>query len=68
MDVDIFWRQFVPTHGMKASVLQLCVCGCRALRIWELGQKGMVMQTKEDRASNGLCCKFHPLGGVVATG
>ncbi|KAM6965683.1 WD repeat and SOCS box-containing protein 2 [Aplochiton taeniatus] len=40
----------------------------RALRIWEPGQKGMLMQTKEDRASNGLCCNFHPRGGVVATG
>lgn len=26
------------------------------------------MQTKVDRDSNGLCCDFHPLGGVVATG
>uniref|UniRef100_A0AAY5KMV2 SOCS box domain-containing protein n=1 Tax=Esox lucius TaxID=8010 RepID=A0AAY5KMV2_ESOLU len=40
----------------------------RALQLWELGKRGMVMQTKEDRASNGLCCNFHPHGGVVATG
>ncbi|KAG7263612.1 hypothetical protein CRUP_026585 [Coryphaenoides rupestris] len=40
----------------------------RELRVWEVGQKGMVMQTQEDRASNGLCCNFHPHGGVVATG
>ncbi|XP_030593282.1 WD repeat and SOCS box-containing protein 2 isoform X1 [Archocentrus centrarchus] len=40
----------------------------RALRIWELGERGMVMETKRDRESNGLCCKYHPQGGVVATG
>lgn len=28
----------------------------------------MVMQTKRDRESNGLCCNYHPDGGVVATG
>lgn len=41
---------------------------CRALRVWEPGQKGMEMQTKVDRDANGLCCKYHPKGGVVATG
>ncbi|KAJ7993668.1 hypothetical protein DPEC_G00257050 [Dallia pectoralis] len=40
----------------------------RALQIWELGIKDMVMQTNEDHSSNGLCCTFHPHGGVVATG
>ncbi|CAF87417.1 unnamed protein product, partial [Tetraodon nigroviridis] len=40
----------------------------RALRIWEPGTKGMAMQTRADRQSNGLCCNYHPQGGVVATG
>lgn len=43
-------------------------CVCRALRIWEPGRRGMVMQTKAHRDSNGLCCNYHPQGGVVATG
>uniref|UniRef100_A0A3Q3VVQ0 SOCS box domain-containing protein n=1 Tax=Mola mola TaxID=94237 RepID=A0A3Q3VVQ0_MOLML len=33
-----------------------------------LAIKGMAMQTKVDRETNGLCCKYHPRGGVVATG
>uniref|UniRef100_A0A3Q0SVN0 WD repeat and SOCS box containing 2 n=1 Tax=Amphilophus citrinellus TaxID=61819 RepID=A0A3Q0SVN0_AMPCI len=43
-------------------------CVCRALRIWELGERGMVMETKRDRESNGLCCKYHPQGGSVSPG
>ncbi|XP_056138728.1 WD repeat and SOCS box-containing protein 2 isoform X2 [Lampris incognitus] len=55
--------QFSP-DGLHLAI----VTEDRALRIWEPGQTGMVMQTKEDRSSNGLCCNFHPQGGVVATG
>ncbi|XP_075960689.1 WD repeat and SOCS box-containing protein 2 [Anarhichas minor] len=55
--------QFSP-NGLHLAM----VTDDRALRIWELGQKGMEMQTKVDRDSNGLCCKYHPQGGVVATG
>ncbi|MED6276573.1 hypothetical protein CHARACLAT_004404 [Characodon lateralis] len=43
-------------------------CFCRALRIWEPGERHMTMQTKRDRDSSGLCCNYHPLGGVIATG
>ncbi|XP_053276950.1 WD repeat and SOCS box-containing protein 2 isoform X1 [Pleuronectes platessa] len=55
--------QFSP-NGLHLSI----VTDCRALLIWEPGNKGMVMQTKADRDSNGLCCDYHPQGGVVATG
>ncbi|XP_071391460.1 WD repeat and SOCS box-containing protein 2 isoform X1 [Centroberyx affinis] len=55
--------QFSP-DGLHLAI----VTEDRALRVWEPGKQGMVMQTKEDRTSNGLCCNFHPQGGVVATG
>lgn len=55
--------QFSP-NGLHLAI----VTDDRALRIWEPGNKGMVMQTKPDRDSNGLCCDYHPRGGVVATG
>ncbi|XP_029016868.1 WD repeat and SOCS box-containing protein 2 isoform X1 [Betta splendens] len=55
--------QFSPS-GLHLAI----VTDDRALRIWEPGRKGMVMQTKVDRDSNGLCCNYHPQGGVVATG
>ncbi|XP_074527187.1 WD repeat and SOCS box-containing protein 2 [Halichoeres trimaculatus] len=55
--------QFSP-NGLYLGI----VTDDRALRIWEPGKRGMVMQTKADRNSNGLCCKYHPQGGVVATG
>ncbi|KAM8886711.1 WD repeat and SOCS box-containing protein 2 isoform 2-T2 [Spinachia spinachia] len=55
--------QFSP-NGLHLAM----VTDDRALRIWEPGQRGMVMQTKADRDANGLCCKYHPKGGVVATG
>ncbi|XP_041643961.1 WD repeat and SOCS box-containing protein 2 [Cheilinus undulatus] len=55
--------QFSP-NGLHLAI----VTDDRALRIWEPGKRGMVMQTKADRDSNGLCCKYHPQGGVVATG
>lgn len=57
----------VTIFSKRNSSRQMC-CVCRALRIWEPGKKGMVMQTKADRDSNGLCCDYHPQGGVVATG
>lgn len=55
--------QFSP-NGLHLAI----VTEDRALRIWEPGNKGMVMRTKTDRESNGLCCNYHPEGGVVATG
>ncbi|XP_020492273.1 WD repeat and SOCS box-containing protein 2 [Labrus bergylta] len=55
--------QFSP-NGLHVAI----VTDDRALRVWEPGKRGMVMQTKADRESNGLCCKYHPQGGVVATG
>ncbi|KAM3868480.1 WD repeat and SOCS box-containing protein 2 [Diretmus argenteus] len=55
--------QFSP-DGLHLAI----VTEDRALRIWEPGKNGMVTKTKEDRTSNGLCCNFHPQGGVVATG
>uniref|UniRef100_A0A8C5DNT3 SOCS box domain-containing protein n=1 Tax=Gouania willdenowi TaxID=441366 RepID=A0A8C5DNT3_GOUWI len=53
---------------LYSQTFTLLVCVDRALRIWEPGKRGMVMQTKRDRESNGLCCNYHPQGGVVATG
>lgn len=55
--------QFSP-NGLHLAI----ITDDRALRIWEPGKSGMVMQTKPDRDSNGLCCNYHPEGGVVATG
>ncbi|XP_033828312.1 WD repeat and SOCS box-containing protein 2 isoform X1 [Periophthalmus magnuspinnatus] len=55
--------QFSP-NGLHLAI----VTDDRPLRIWEPGKKGMVMQAKTDRRSNGLCCNYHPEGGVVATG
>ncbi|XP_061759119.1 WD repeat and SOCS box-containing protein 2 [Nerophis ophidion] len=55
--------QFSP-NGLHLSI----VTEKRPLCIWEPGKPGMVMQTRADRDSNGLCCNYHPQGGVVATG
>ncbi|CAN9512954.1 unnamed protein product [Ophioblennius macclurei] len=67
---------YFEDYGQKISAIQFSPNGLnltivtddRALRIWEPGKRGMVMQTKRDRDSNGLCCNYHPQGGVVATG
>ncbi|KAG7480921.1 hypothetical protein MATL_G00061340 [Megalops atlanticus] len=40
----------------------------RAMQIWEMGQEKPVIETEVRRFSNGLCCTFHPQGGIVATG
>uniref|UniRef100_G3PMC6 WD repeat and SOCS box containing 2 n=1 Tax=Gasterosteus aculeatus TaxID=69293 RepID=G3PMC6_GASAC len=75
--VQLFLSDFFDDYGQnQISAIQFSPNGLhlamvtddRALRIWEPGQRGMVMQTKADRDSNGLCCKYHPKGGVVATG
>ncbi|XP_051924988.1 WD repeat and SOCS box-containing protein 2 [Hippocampus zosterae] len=55
--------QFSPS-GVHLAI----VTDDRALGIWEPGKPGLSMQTEADRDSNGLCCKYHPQGGVVATG
>ncbi|XP_068167337.1 WD repeat and SOCS box-containing protein 2 [Antennarius striatus] len=55
--------QFSP-NGLYLAI----VADNRALQVWEPGKKGMVMQTQVDRDSNGICCSYHPQGGVVATG
>uniref|UniRef100_A0A3Q3KYN5 WD repeat and SOCS box containing 2 n=1 Tax=Mastacembelus armatus TaxID=205130 RepID=A0A3Q3KYN5_9TELE len=55
--------QFSP-NGLHLAI----VTDDRALRIWEPGKKEMMMQTKVDRDSNGLCCNYHPQGGVIAIG
>lgn len=67
---------YFEDYGQKISAIQFSPNGLhlaivtddRPLRIWEPGKKGMVMQTKSDLRSNGLCCNYHPEGGVVATG
>ncbi|XP_061624870.1 WD repeat and SOCS box-containing protein 2 [Phyllopteryx taeniolatus] len=55
--------QFSPS-GLHLAI----VTDDRALGIWEPGKSALSMQTKADRDSNGLCCKYHPQGGVIATG
>ncbi|XP_061527306.1 WD repeat and SOCS box-containing protein 2 [Phycodurus eques] len=55
--------QFSP-NGLHLAI----VTDDRALGIWEPGKSALSMQTKTDRDSNGLCCKYHPQGGVIATG
>ncbi|KTG37801.1 hypothetical protein cypCar_00038080 [Cyprinus carpio] len=39
----------------------------RALRIWDMEQDKLVADTDHNRAS-GVCCAFHPHGGIIATG
>ncbi|XP_046907953.1 WD repeat and SOCS box-containing protein 2 [Hypomesus transpacificus] len=48
--------------------LHLAVVTDRAVCVWELGQEDMLLNTKGQHATNGLCCSFHPQGGVVAMG
>ncbi|XP_068616926.1 WD repeat and SOCS box-containing protein 2 [Brachionichthys hirsutus] len=55
--------QFSP-DGLYLAI----VAENRALQVWEPGKSGMVMQTQVDQDSNGICCSYHPQGGVVATG
>ncbi|XP_057687594.1 WD repeat and SOCS box-containing protein 2 [Corythoichthys intestinalis] len=55
--------QFSPS-GLNLAI----VTDDRALGIWEPGKPGLSMRTEADRDSNGLCCKYHPRGGVIATG
>ncbi|XP_061672404.1 WD repeat and SOCS box-containing protein 2 [Syngnathoides biaculeatus] len=55
--------QFSPS-GLRLAI----VTDDRALGIWEPGKSGLSTRTEPDRDSNGLCCKYHPRGGVVATG
>ncbi|XP_077377192.1 WD repeat and SOCS box-containing protein 2 [Festucalex cinctus] len=55
--------QFSPS-GVHLAI----VTDDRALGIWEPGTPGLTMRTQADRDSNGLCCKYHPQGGVIATG
>uniref|UniRef100_A0A8C1D6Y2 WD repeat and SOCS box containing 2 n=1 Tax=Cyprinus carpio carpio TaxID=630221 RepID=A0A8C1D6Y2_CYPCA len=38
-----------------------------ALRIWDMEQDKLVADTDHNRAS-GVCCAFHPHGGIIATG
>ncbi|KAJ8286019.1 hypothetical protein GJAV_G00033600 [Gymnothorax javanicus] len=40
----------------------------RELRVWELGQEEALVESEPRQFSCGLCCAFHPQGGVVATG
>lgn len=48
--------------------LHLAMVTDRAVRVWEPGQEDMLLHSRGDHATNGLCCSFHPQGGVVATG
>ncbi|XP_064829017.1 WD repeat and SOCS box-containing protein 2 [Oncorhynchus masou masou] len=66
---EMYGQNQISSLRFSPEGLQLAiVTEDRALQMWEPGQRGMVMQTKEDRTSNGLCCNFHPQGGVVVTG
>ncbi|KAJ8263414.1 hypothetical protein COCON_G00158710 [Conger conger] len=40
----------------------------RELRVWELGEDEPLIESKLRHFSCGLCCTFHPQGGVIATG
>ncbi|KAI1901050.1 hypothetical protein AGOR_G00056150 [Albula goreensis] len=40
----------------------------KEIRIWELGQEEPLIESELRHFSCGLCCTFHPQGGVIATG
>ncbi|XP_026198579.1 WD repeat and SOCS box-containing protein 2-like [Anabas testudineus] len=72
-----FYSDYFEDYGQKQisaiqfspSGLQLAIAtDYRVLQIWEPEKKSIVMQTKVERDSNGLCCSYHPDGGVVAIG
>ncbi|KAF6738055.1 WD repeat and SOCS box-containing protein 2 [Oryzias melastigma] len=66
---DVYGQNQISAIQFSPSGLHLAiVTDDRALRIWEPGERRMTMQTRRDRDSNGLCCNYHPQGGVVATG
>ncbi|XP_020561355.1 WD repeat and SOCS box-containing protein 2 isoform X3 [Oryzias latipes] len=66
---DVYGKNQISAIQFSPSGLHLAiVTDDRALRIWEPGERRMTMQTRRDRDSNGLCCNYHPQGGVVATG
>ncbi|MBN3315684.1 WSB2 protein, partial [Atractosteus spatula] len=64
-DVTMRAVRFSPEGLYFASVAE-----DRAVRIWALGIDSPVMENCYTgvHVSNGLCCAFHPQGGVVATG
>ncbi|XP_006640374.2 WD repeat and SOCS box-containing protein 2 isoform X1 [Lepisosteus oculatus] len=64
-DVSMRAVRFSPEGLYFASVAE-----DRAVRIWALGIDSPVMENCYTgvHVSNGLCCAFHPQGGVVATG
>ncbi|XP_077097751.1 WD repeat and SOCS box-containing protein 2 isoform X3 [Siphateles boraxobius] len=47
--------------------LQLAFKDYRALQIWDVERDKLVTNTDHSRAG-GVCCAFHPHGGVIATG
>ncbi|MBN3295881.1 WSB2 protein, partial [Amia calva] len=61
-DISVRAVRFSPEGLYFASVAE-----DRAMRIWALGLDDPVVDT-EAPVSNGLCCAFHPQGGIVATG
>ncbi|KAG5840421.1 WD repeat and SOCS box-containing protein 2 isoform X1 [Anguilla anguilla] len=40
----------------------------REIRVWEIGQDEPLIESERRHFSCGLCCTFHPQGGVIATG
>ncbi|XP_076845929.1 WD repeat and SOCS box-containing protein 2 [Brachyhypopomus gauderio] len=46
---------------------QLAFKDYRALQIWDMEQDKLVFESDQNRVS-GICCAFHPLGSIIATG
>uniref|UniRef100_A0A3Q1HIR2 SOCS box domain-containing protein n=1 Tax=Anabas testudineus TaxID=64144 RepID=A0A3Q1HIR2_ANATE len=64
-----YGQKQISAIQFSPSGLQLAIAtDYRVLQIWEPEKKSIVMQTKVERDSNGLCCSYHPDGGVVAIG
>ncbi|KAI7813195.1 WD repeat and SOCS box-containing protein 2, partial [Triplophysa rosa] len=58
----------LPTYLSFSPVgLLLAFKDYRALQIWDVERDELVTDTDHNRAG-GLCCAFHPHGGVIATG
>ncbi len=61
------WPDITLVTSPISVVSNDTVLCCRALRIWDVERDKLVTDTDHNRAG-GVCCVFHPHGGIIATG